>query len=325
MAVRPQREGPVWPGPPCRSSSRARGPAGPACRSRSGSAPRRSSWLRRRLVDLGEVNLPFHDEPDHPLWGGGEWGGSGGGGGEGGRGEGGGEGGCGRDARRMRGRAGRMRLAPAAPDGRGARDRHCTARPPGQHLLDELTWVHDAIRHDLAICRKLADDVAAGATQGQVDEQLRALRTNGPLWQLRVNCLTYCRHVHAHHGLEDALLFPALRRANPAWRAPSTSSKQTTGTSRICSTPSKRPRHGSGRPTARRAVRAGRCARGARGGAARAPGVRRGRHRPDAGPDDGLVAVTGPARSARGRARGTRPRGRGLIGALGALDALGAP
>jgi hypothetical protein len=83
-------------------------------------------------------------------------------------------------------------------------------------LVDELTWVHDAIRHDLAICRKLADEVTAGATQGQVDEQLRALRTNGPLWQLRVNCLTYCRHVHAHHGLEDALLFPALRRTNPA-------------------------------------------------------------------------------------------------------------
>jgi hemerythrin-like domain-containing protein len=36
------------------------------------------------------------------------------------------------------------------------------------------------------------------------------------LWQLRVNCLTYCGHVHAHHGLEDALLFPAVRRANPA-------------------------------------------------------------------------------------------------------------
>ena len=89
-------------------------------------------------------------------------------------------------------------------------------RPPGQHLLDELRWVHDAIRHDLAICRKLADDVAAGATQGRVDEQLRTLRTNGPLWQLRVNCLTYCRHVHAHHGLEDALLFPAVRRANRA-------------------------------------------------------------------------------------------------------------
>jgi hemerythrin-like domain-containing protein len=33
--------------------------------------------------------------------------------------------------------------------------------------------------------------------------------------QLKVNCLHYCRHVHAHHGAENALLFPALRAADP--------------------------------------------------------------------------------------------------------------
>src|SRR6266851_1298905 len=39
---------------------------------------------------------------------------------------------------------------------------------------------------------------------------------SGPLWQLRINCLHYCRFVHSHHGVESMLLFPELRRADPA-------------------------------------------------------------------------------------------------------------
>jgi hypothetical protein len=35
------------------------------------------------------------------------------------------------------------------------------------------------------------------------------------LWRLKVSCLRYCSHVHAHHGAEDVLLFPALRAADP--------------------------------------------------------------------------------------------------------------
>jgi hemerythrin-like domain-containing protein len=34
-----------------------------------------------------------------------------------------------------------------------------------------------------------------------------------------MNCLYHCRVVHAHHGLEDADMFPALRRSNPALSA----------------------------------------------------------------------------------------------------------
>ena len=44
----------------------------------------------------------------------------------------------------------------------------------------------------------------------------RELKTTGPLWQLKVNCLRYCRFVHAHHGAEDVLLFPALRAVDPS-------------------------------------------------------------------------------------------------------------
>ena len=36
------------------------------------------------------------------------------------------------------------------------------------------------------------------------------------LRMLQVNCLSYCRFVHGHHGLEDAAMLPRVRAANPA-------------------------------------------------------------------------------------------------------------
>jgi hypothetical protein len=88
-------------------------------------------------------------------------------------------------------------------------------RKRGQHLLDELKWVHDHIRHDLAVCEDLAQRVAEGLSPEDVRAEIRSLQTNGPLWKLRVNCLYYCRFVHAHHNLEDIAIFPGLRDANP--------------------------------------------------------------------------------------------------------------
>jgi iron-sulfur cluster repair protein YtfE (RIC family) len=86
---------------------------------------------------------------------------------------------------------------------------------PGEALLRELQMVHDMVRHDLAVCRALADEVAAGVAPEQVHARITSLRTSGPLWKLRVNCLYYCRVVHTHHRIEDATLFPAVRRTNP--------------------------------------------------------------------------------------------------------------
>jgi hypothetical protein len=86
---------------------------------------------------------------------------------------------------------------------------------PGRHLLDELLWVHEHIRHDLAICEDLARRVAEGLSPDDVRAEIRSLQTNGPLWKLRVNCLYYCRFVHAHHNLEDVAIFPGLRRSDP--------------------------------------------------------------------------------------------------------------
>ena len=45
---------------------------------------------------------------------------------------------------------------------------------------------------------------------------ITSLQVSGPLWQLKINCLQYCRFVHSHHHAESALLFPQLQRSNPA-------------------------------------------------------------------------------------------------------------
>jgi iron-sulfur cluster repair protein YtfE (RIC family) len=85
---------------------------------------------------------------------------------------------------------------------------------PGQHLLEELKWVHDRIRHDLRVCEDLARRVSEGLPQADVQAEIRSLQTNSPLWKLRVNCLYYCRFVHSHHNAEDIALFPAIRASN---------------------------------------------------------------------------------------------------------------
>jgi hypothetical protein len=91
-----------------------------------------------------------------------------------------------------------------------------TPASPGEALVQELLWVHGIIRRDLATVRQLAEGVAAGGPPEQVKSTVAALESNSPLWRMRVNCLYYCRFVHHHHTLEDHMLFPALRRADPA-------------------------------------------------------------------------------------------------------------
>jgi iron-sulfur cluster repair protein YtfE (RIC family) len=86
----------------------------------------------------------------------------------------------------------------------------------GRALFEELLWVHGAIRRDLATVEELAREVASGLPAEEARERIEGLRTGGPLWQLKVNCLRYCRFVHSHHNAEDALFFPTLRAANPA-------------------------------------------------------------------------------------------------------------
>ncbi len=88
-----------------------------------------------------------------------------------------------------------------------------TERP--EALGDQLRWVHDTLRRDLAAVRELAGRVAEGAPTRDVRQRLAELESRGPLFQLRANCLGYCQLLHSHHGGEDDVLFPAVRRAAP--------------------------------------------------------------------------------------------------------------
>jgi hypothetical protein len=88
--------------------------------------------------------------------------------------------------------------------------------PQGRALFEELLWVHSVVRRDLDTVEQLARAVADGMSGELLVSELRELKTSGPLWQLKVNCLRYCRFVHSHHRLEDVLLFPTLRAADPS-------------------------------------------------------------------------------------------------------------
>jgi len=89
---------------------------------------------------------------------------------------------------------------------------------PRNLMFEQLRWVHDKLRRDLKTVRQLATQVDAGAPAEKVKATLSRLQSKGPLWQLKVDCLQYCEFVHAHHGIEDAHLFPSVLRADPSLR-----------------------------------------------------------------------------------------------------------
>ncbi len=63
---------------------------------------------------------------------------------------------------------------------------------------DALKLVHDAFRRELALVR--AEVAESGAGLGA---------------QLRVNCLTVCANLHAHHETEDGYIFPGVAERGP--------------------------------------------------------------------------------------------------------------
>jgi hypothetical protein len=91
-----------------------------------------------------------------------------------------------------------------------------TPNPRGQALVDELLWIHSIVRGNLATIASVIDQINGGAAAAQVRAQIDELAATSVVWTLRVNCLRYCSLVHHHHRLEDAALFPGLRRVNPS-------------------------------------------------------------------------------------------------------------
>ena len=86
----------------------------------------------------------------------------------------------------------------------------------GEALVSELKWVHGLIRRDLQSVERLAAELGAGGPAGDAVATVRSLEIASPVWQLKINCLQYCRFVHLHHHGESAMLFPRLRESDPA-------------------------------------------------------------------------------------------------------------
>jgi hypothetical protein len=82
----------------------------------------------------------------------------------------------------------------------------------GQHLID----VHDHLRAELEQVRDLVEQVAAGTLGvGAARSHINTMTMRQNNWTLGTYCESYCRLVTTHHSLEDASLFPHLRRADP--------------------------------------------------------------------------------------------------------------
>jgi alkanesulfonate monooxygenase SsuD/methylene tetrahydromethanopterin reductase-like flavin-dependent oxidoreductase (luciferase family) len=83
----------------------------------------------------------------------------------------------------------------------------------GQHLID----VHDHLRAELEQIHDLVEQVAAGSLGvGAARSHINIMTMRQNNWTLGTYCESYCRLVTTHHSLEDASLFPHIRRADPA-------------------------------------------------------------------------------------------------------------
>ena len=83
-------------------------------------------------------------------------------------------------------------------------------------MFRELLAVHSLLRRDLQTVRRLARDARGGLSPQTILAEIRNLRTNSPLWRLKFGCLHYCRFVHTHHTIEDAAVFPMVRKHDPS-------------------------------------------------------------------------------------------------------------
>ncbi|MEW1847007.1 hemerythrin domain-containing protein, partial [Nonomuraea angiospora] len=83
----------------------------------------------------------------------------------------------------------------------------------GRHLID----VHDHLRAELTQLRDLIDQVASGVIDaGTARSHINTMTMRQNNWTLGAYCESYCRLVTMHHTAEDAMVFPHLRRAEPA-------------------------------------------------------------------------------------------------------------
>jgi hypothetical protein len=83
--------------------------------------------------------------------------------------------------------------------------------------VDHLVAIHDHLRGELDRLGDLVGQVRRGLlTAGEARAGVHELTLRQNNWTLGAYCQSYCGFVNGHHGLEDASVFPHLRRAEPA-------------------------------------------------------------------------------------------------------------
>jgi hypothetical protein len=87
---------------------------------------------------------------------------------------------------------------------------------PREGMFRELLAIHAYLRRDLQTVRRLADEARDGLAPQSILDEIRSLQTNSPLWRLKFGCMHYCRLVHTHHTIEDAAVFPMVRKHDPS-------------------------------------------------------------------------------------------------------------
>jgi hypothetical protein len=92
-----------------------------------------------------------------------------------------------------------------------------TAYAPAQEVFPRhLVEIHDHLRSELTRLHGLVEEVRRGVlTVGEARAEVHALSLRQNNWTLGAYCQSYCAFVNGHHSLEDAGVFPHLRRAEP--------------------------------------------------------------------------------------------------------------
>ncbi|WFE40490.1 LLM class flavin-dependent oxidoreductase [Micromonospora sp. WMMD998] len=100
---------------------------------------------------------------------------------------------------------------PSAPPAPAGHVYPARGQAAGQHLVD----VHDHLRQELAQVRDLLEQVKRGTVSpGGARAALNEMTMRQNNWTLGAYCAAYCTVVTQHHGLEDASIFPHLRRSD---------------------------------------------------------------------------------------------------------------
>jgi hypothetical protein len=86
-----------------------------------------------------------------------------------------------------------------------------------QEAYHHLVEIHDHLRSELVRIHGLVEEVRRGVlTAGEARSEVHAMSLRQNNWTLGAYCQSYCGFVNGHHSLEDASVFPHLRRAEPA-------------------------------------------------------------------------------------------------------------